>query len=81
MTDAVTRDRDPEHEPVTTCRYAKYNAVLRFGTGKERYSKEEVAAAEAEGKPMPPFLQNQCEKDYKIGVWTVVKVGGLEWTW
>ena len=62
-------------------RYAKYNGVLRFGTGKERYSKEEVAAAEAAGKPLPPFVQRQCEEAFKIGVWTAAKDGGLEWTW
>ena len=55
--------------------------MLRFGTGKERYSKEEVAAAEAAGKPLPPFVQRQCEEAFKIGVWTAAKDGGLEWTW
>ena len=54
---------------------------MRFHTGKAAYTKEEVSKAEAEGKPLPPFLQKQCETDYKLGKWETTADGGLAWTW
>ena len=46
--------------------YAKYNGSLRWHTGKASYTAAEVAAA-TEAQPCPPFLQRQCESDYKLG--------------
>ena len=57
--------------------YAKYNGALRFFTGKESYSADEAKSMEM----CPPFLQQQCERDYKLGKWTTDADGSVHWRW
>ena len=44
--------------------------MLRFFTGESSYSAAERAKAAEEDKRCPPFLQQQCEDDFKLGKWT-----------
>ena len=57
--------------------YAKYNGALRFYTGEIRYTAQEAATM----KQCPPFLQQQCEHDFKLGKWTKEPDGTLVWEW
>ena len=69
--------------------YEKYNAVLRFFSGKVRYAVEELAtmaagkelASLAEKCKVVPFLQQKCGW-LGLGVWTEEAAdGALAWVW
>ena len=66
--------------------YEKYNAVLRFFSGKVRYTVEELAMM-AKGKEpasleekckVVPFLQQKCGW-LGLGAWTEKADGALAW--
>lgn len=61
--------------------FAKYNGALRFYTGKQSYSKSEVAACANAKQPCPSYLQAQCESALKLGSWSTDAEGTLSWRW
>ena len=65
--------------------FEKYNLVLRFFTGKPKYTAEELEGKGKDGLPFKgkdglPFLLKQCET-FHIGKWVADGCGSLEWQW
>ena len=57
--------------------FEKYNFVLRFFTGKTRYTNEELGR---KGESGLPFLLRQCAA-FHLGTWCDDGTGALEWQW
>ena len=74
--------------PLLPQMYEKYNAVLRFFSGKARYTVKELAkmakgkepASLEEKRKAVPFLQQKCGW-LGLGKWTEEAHGTLVWVW
>ena len=62
-------------------RYSKYNGALRWHTGQASYSKADVDEALSTGGKCPPHMQQICETQLKLGVWTPAQDGSVWWKW